>query len=214
MLTPGVHEMTLDSGQRYTIAIPEGYTGTEPVPLVMALHYGGTVTPFYGRGVLEGLVEPALHELGAIIVAPDAGAGAWASEAGEAIVLDLMDEIEATYNINLGKTLLTGYSMGGMGTWYIGGRNQERFTAVLPIAGRPQDDTTELDWMIPLYIIHSRDDELIGVEPTETAVQQLRFHGSQVELIIVEGITHYETNRFIGPLHEAVPWIRRVWEDQ
>jgi predicted peptidase len=212
MLEPGIHEITLDNGQRYTIAIPVGYTGAMPVPLVMALHYGGTVTPFFGRGVLAGLVEPALRELGAIIVAPDASAGAWASEAGETAVLDLMDTIEAEYNIDLGKTLLTGYSMGGMGTWYIGGRNQERFTAVLPIAGRPQADTAEMDWLIPLYIIHSQDDELIDVEPTETAVKQLRFHGADVELVVVKGISHYEANRFIGPLHEAIPWIKQVWQ--
>ena len=214
MLESGIHEMSLDNGQRYTIAIPESYTGAEPVPLIIALHYGGTVTPFYGRGVLEGLVEPALRELGAIIVAPDASVEPWASEAGEAAVLQVMDEIEAAYNIDLARTLLTGYSMGGMGSWYIGGRNQERFTAVLPIAGRPQADTTEIDWMIPLYVIHSRDDELIDIAPTETAVSQLRFHGAEVELVVVEGISHYETSRFVGALHEAIPWIEQVWRDQ
>jgi predicted peptidase len=211
MITSGIHQMTLDNGQRYTIAIPDGYTGAMPVPLVIALHYGGTVTPFYGRGVLEGLVEPALRDLGAIIVAPDASSGVWASEAGETAVLHLMDEIEAMHNIALGKTLLTGYSMGGMGSWYIGGRNQERFTAVLPIAGRPQADTIEIDWMIPLYVIHSEDDELIDIEPTKTAVTQLLFHGATVELIIVEGITHYQTDRFIKPLQEVIPWIKQVW---
>ena len=214
MLAAGIHEVTMDNGQRYTIAIPDGYTGAEAVPLVMALHYGGTVTPFYGRGILEGLVEPALRDLGAIIVAPDASAGTWASEAGEAVVLQLMDEIKAQYNIDLSRTLLTGYSMGGMGSWYIGGRNQEWFTAVLPMAGRPQADTTEIDWLIPLYVIHSRDDELIDVVPTETAVAQLSFDGAEVELVILEGITHYETNRFMGALHEAVPWIEQVWREQ
>jgi predicted peptidase len=217
MIAPGIHEMTLANGQRYTIAIPAGYTGAEPVPLVMALHYSGTVTPFFGRGVLEGLVEPALRDLGAIIVAPDAaasnaGAGAWATEAGEAVVLHLMDEMEATYNIDPAKTLLTGYSMGGMGSWYIGGRNQERFTAVLPMAGRPQADTTEIDWMIPLYVIHSRDDGLIDVGPTETAVGQLRWQGADVEFVVLEGVTHYDTELFVEPLREAVPWIERVWQ--
>ena len=218
MLAPGIHELTLDNGQRYTIAIPAGYTGAEPVPLVMALHYGGTVTPFYGRGLLEGLVEPALRDLGAIIVAPDAAASnaggvAWATPEGETVVLHVMDVIEAEYNIDLGKTLLTGYSMGGMGSWYIGGRNQERFTAVLPMAGRPQSDSVEIDWMIPMYIIHSRDDELIDVGPTETAVSQLRFHGATIELVIVDGITHYETNRFMEPLRDAIPWIEQAWSE-
>jgi predicted peptidase len=212
MLAPGIYQQTLDdSGQRYTIAIPEGYTGEQPVPLVMALHYSGTVTPFFGRGILEGLIEPALRDLGAIIVAPDASAGPWASPKGEESVLHVLDAIETEYNIDPGKILLTGYSMGGMGSWYIGGRNQERFTAVLPIAGRPQTDTTEIDWMIPLYIIHSRADELIDIAPTETAVSQLQLQGAEVELVIVDGITHYETNRFVEPLQTAVPWIKQAW---
>ena len=74
--TPGYHELTLpDAGRRYTLVIPAGYTGQEAVPLVVSLHYGGGGTPFYGRGLLESLIEPALRELGAILVAPDSAAG-------------------------------------------------------------------------------------------------------------------------------------------
>ena len=69
---PGVHQLTLPltGGRelRYTLLVPEG-GGTRP--LVLALHYGGEVTPFYGRGILELLVAPALAELGAVIAAPE-----------------------------------------------------------------------------------------------------------------------------------------------
>src|SRR5262249_58742161 len=57
---PGVHEGTasLPGGGtlRYTLSVPEGYDSKRPVPLVVALHYGGDVTPFYGRGMIDGLV--------------------------------------------------------------------------------------------------------------------------------------------------------------
>src|SRR4051794_14700248 len=72
---PGIHELTLSAAGReaaYTVLVPQGYRRDRPAPLVLALHFGGKITPFYGRNVLEILVAPALAELGAIIVAPDA----------------------------------------------------------------------------------------------------------------------------------------------
>src|SRR5206468_3374899 len=72
----GVRELTtrLPDGMivRYTISVPEGYDPKKPVPLVIALHYAGRVEPFYGHGILDGLVGPAFAGLGAIVVAPDA----------------------------------------------------------------------------------------------------------------------------------------------
>lgn len=68
---PTIRQEVLEPGRLYTLAIPASYTGDESVPLVLALHYGGHGAPYFGRGVLTGLVEPALRELEAIIVAPD-----------------------------------------------------------------------------------------------------------------------------------------------
>src|SRR5215471_2283877 len=52
----GVHQQTVktpDGEQlRYTISVPAGYDGKTPVPVVMALHYAGDVTPFYGGAML------------------------------------------------------------------------------------------------------------------------------------------------------------------
>ena len=126
--TPGIYEMTLpDVERRYTLVIPDGYTEQSPAPLIVSLHYGGEVTPFYGRGLLDSLIEPVLRDLGAIIVAPDSAAGNWTNPASEQHVLELMDFIEAHYNIDTNKTLLTGYSMGAGGTWYLTPRHSDRF---------------------------------------------------------------------------------------
>ena len=211
---PGTYEMTLpDGGGRYTLVIPDGYTGEEPAPLVVSLHYGGEVTPFYGRGLLDSLIEPVLRELDAIIVAPDSAADNWANPVAEQHVLGLMDHIEAHYNIDSDKTLLTGYSMGAMGTWYLAPRHPERFKAALPMSGRPQSDSTTLDWQTPMYIIHSTADELIPLELTETAVKQLQAKGASIDLVVVDEITHFEWSRFQPHLRAAIPWIHEAWDD-
>jgi predicted peptidase len=211
---PGIFQMTLPgSERRYTLAIPDGYTGQEPTPLIVSLHYGGEVTPFYGRGLLQSLIEPALRELGAIIVAPDSVAGNWANPTSEQHVLELLDYIETHYNIDTSKTLLTGYSMGGGGTWYLAPRHPKRFKGALAMAGRPQADSTTFDWKTPMYLISSAADEVVPLELTQTTVERLQSQGASVEFVVVEQITHYEIPRYGPHLRAAIPWIQRVWAE-
>jgi predicted peptidase len=210
--SPGTHQLTLPgNGRRYTLSIPEGYTGEEPVPLVLSLHYGGEVTAWHGRGLLDTLIAPALRELGAVIVAPDSAARGWVNSEAERHVLELLDHVTAHLNIDTERMLITGYSMGGMGTWYLAPRHAERFAAAIPMAGRPGSDIASMDWRIPTYVIHSAADELIPLEPTASAVEVLRAQGAPIELVVAEGITHFEMARFQPHLAAAVPWIRQVW---
>src|SRR3954468_1352684 len=91
LLSPGVHEQTaaLPGGGtlRYTISVPGGYDPEEQVPLVVALHDGGEVTPFCGRGMVDGLVGPAFADLGAVIVAPDSLGDDWTTDENEQAVV-------------------------------------------------------------------------------------------------------------------------------
>jgi poly(3-hydroxybutyrate) depolymerase len=217
--TPGIHERTIPGpdGQplRFTLAVPAGYEGTRAVPLVMALHYGGnSFPPFYGRGVLELLVQPALEPLGAIIVAPDAADPGWFDEDDEARVLHLLDHVLASFAIDRKRVLCTGYSMGGAGTWYLVGRHPARFTAAIPIAGRPPsgEGAPAGPWKVPLHAIHSRRDELIPLAATEAHIATLRAQGADVQLLIVEDLTHFQTERFVDPLRQLLPWLAQVWK--
>ena len=210
-----VREHVLQPGnRRYTLALPADYTGDHPAPLVLALHYGGQVTPYYGRGLLAGLVEPALRGLEAIIVAPDCPIVTtdWTHPDSETYVLELLDHIQATYAIDAQRMLITGYSMGGIGTWYLAALHQKRFAAALPMAAHPPKTAVDVDWRIPLHIIHSRRDELFPLEPVEATVDQLKAKGVAIALVVLDNITHYETHRFVEPLREAIPWIERAWQ--
>ena len=195
---------------RYTISLPRGYDKQKPVPLVMALHYGGNVTPFYGRGVIEGLVGPAFADLGAIIVAPDAqGDSPWTSEKNEQAVIWLTQNVMKTHSINPKKIVLTGFSMGGEGTWYIGSRHQDLFTAAIPVAGRPAGGK---DWKIPVYAIHSRKDEVVPIGPAEEHVKALKAKGASVEWKVLTDLTHFETARYQDALRQAAGWLQQSWK--
>src|SRR5437868_6367767 len=71
---------TLPTGEslRYSVSVPRSYDPGKPAPLIVALHYGydgSAPSPFTGGDMIQELVEPALGDLGAVIVAPDALGG-------------------------------------------------------------------------------------------------------------------------------------------
>ncbi len=214
-LPPGLHPLTIRDREgrelRFTISIPEGYSAKKPTPLILALHYGGRVTPFYGGGMIQILVEPALAELDAIIVAPDAVVRGWRNEPNEKAVLHILKLVENQFNIDHKKTLVTGFSMGAAGTWHFSAHHHRRFSAAIPISGRVPDN---LNCRLPTYVIHSRDDGLIPLDAVEESVEKLKSKGCSVHLEVVEGIPHFQTGRFVQPFKQTVPWIRKVWKQQ
>ncbi len=212
--SPGVYEETAlmlpGKPLRYTILVPHGYDGTTPRPLVVALHYSGEVKPFFGRGMIDSLIKPAFESLGAIAVAPDAlDGGNWTTTANEKAVLWLTRCVMKSYAVDPKKVLLTGFSMGGQGTWFLAGRHQELFKAAIPISGEPTG--VPVSWSIPLYVIHSSNDEVMPLAATEKYVTDLKGRGGSVELKVVNGVGHYQTGKFARPLRETVPWLKRVW---
>ena len=208
---PGVYPIEIDATHRYTLFIPENYTAEKAVPLVLALHYGGHGAPFYGKFILTDMVEPALRELGAIIVSPDCPASDWTQPESEEYVIDLLEDIQANHNIDDEKVLVTGYSLGGMGTWHFAASHPEIFAAAVVMAGMPPANALEIDWHVPLYVIHGRNDEVLPIDPTLSAVAQLQSQGEHIKLKILEGVTHYETHLFVNELRSTIPWIEENW---
>lgn len=208
---PGIYNRVLSPDQRYTLLIPTGYNAGQPAPLILSLHYGGIVVPYYGSRLLEVLVSPALEDLGAIIVAPEAVAQGWDNAESEKQVLDLIREIKANYAIDESKTLVTGFSLGGRGAWYLAARHPDVFRAAIPISASPEEDATEVNWQVPLLVIHSVADEVVAFEPVETTVRALKEVDVQIEMIVVQDVTHYQVELFVEPLRAALPWIRKAW---
>jgi predicted peptidase len=210
--SPGVHTDAFHRKEGatvpYTIMIPSDYAQGKRVPLVLALHFGGEPRGA-GRSMMQLLIRPALGELGAIVVAPDSIAGRWDSPQNVEGVNALLAAVERSYTIDPKRQVVTGFSMGGAGTWYWADKYPNRFSAAVPIAGRPSGDAGS--WRVPVFAIHSRDDQIVPIGPTIERIAELKARGVNAELLEVQGITHFETNRFAPSLQKAVPWLTEVW---
>jgi predicted peptidase len=218
VITPGLHSQQLPRADeptiRYAISIPPDYSPSTPVPLILALHFGvrGQDAAGAGGDVVQILVGPALAELGAIVVAPDSVRGDWSSTENEKAVNALLDTVLARYSIDKKKVAVTGYSMGGSGSWHFAEKFPDRFSAAIPVAGRPPASAS--GWRLPVLAIHSRDDQVAPFDPTEARIAELQKAGVNAKLIALTGITHYQTNRFKDALRRAVPWLREVWRQE
>jgi len=213
--SPGIHELVFERPNekplRYAVSLPE--RRKEARPLVLSLHYAGHGAAYYGKGMLESLVEPALRDLDAVIVAPDCPSQSWTTKESEEAVLALLDFVAATYRTDPERVVVTGYSMGGMGTWHLVSRHPERFSAAIPMAGAPRDADLDAVARTPLYAIHSRIDEVVPLTPTRDAVARLRKAGARAELVLVD-IPHYHTARFEPYLEKAAEWLREIWGEK
>jgi predicted peptidase len=215
-LTPGLDTLELtrtdEPAIRYTISIPRGYSYAAPVPLILALHFGvrGGDAAGAGANVMNSLIAPALADLGAIIVAPDSVRGNWSSPENEKAVNALLDMLLANYAIDQKKVVVTGYSMGGAGAWHLADKFPERFSAAIPVAGRPPESAA--GWRIPVFAVHSRADENAPFEPTEARIAELQKAGVNARLVPLNGISHYEIHRFRDALRRAIPWLWGVWK--
>lgn len=217
VLSAGTHQQTvsLPTGEslRYTIFIPPNLKPNKSVPLIVTLHYGylPTKTPFWGGDFMNDLTKPAFENFNAIIVAPDSMRWeTWNTPTNEQAVRWLTQSIVKSYKIKRQKILLCGFSMGARGTWYLGGRLQDLFTAAILVAGKPFDD--HIKWKIPLSVIHSKKDNVYAWEFTQRYLEKIKSEGAQVEITVLEDAQHHEVEKYINPLKQTQNWLNKIWK--
>lgn len=135
--------------QGYSIYLPPGYDASKQYPLMVVLH-GGSANGHLFLGVVLGnnmnWKEYDLHlwdELTPrfkpdwIVVAPDGFGQVMWRWMGEQDVLDVIDDVQRHYNVDVDRIVLGGLSNGGIGAYNVGMRHAWRFAAVMAIAGAP-----------------------------------------------------------------------------
>ena len=157
---PGFHLRSLatDHGPRkYTVYVPADYDGQKEFPAVLFLHGAGERGD---DGVVPSQVGigPAIVQrpggLPAIVVFPQART-TWkgGSEDSEA-ALQALEDVIKNYKVDAKRIILTGLSMGGMGSWDMAALHPNRFAAVVPVCGpgRPEDGARLKDLPIRAYV--------------------------------------------------------------
>jgi len=134
-------------GLRYTVALPNSYDSRSgPVPMILALHYGGIAHESYGREFLQILVHPAMLALDAVMVAPVVPVvnGGWTHQTSETAVMALIEKMKSDFDIDSQRVAVTGYSLGGIGAWHYAAHFPEIFSVAIPVSGMPTSESLEI----------------------------------------------------------------------
>ena len=212
-VTETVFELAGGQEMLYAISLPAGYDGSsgDPRPLILALHPGGRAR-YYGSDFMRQIVDPALRGWGAVIVAPDVPSRSWANEDSEQAVLALLDDVLENHTIDRTRILVTGFSMGGRGTWYMATRHADFFTGAIAMAASRGDDSLDGLGAMPVHLIHSPDDEVVPYGPAAATAQLLAERGHPVQMIRLAGASHYMMGDYVAPLRAAGEWMKEQWQ--
>jgi predicted peptidase len=195
----------------YAVSVPAGYDPATPHPLILALHPGGAQGSYYGSRNMRTIFEPALRGLNAVVVAPDAPTRRWATDVSDRGVMALLNQILDEYTIDRARILVTGFSLGGRGTWFFATRHPDFFTGAIPIAGRPGDDPLDALGGMPVHVIHSRADDVVPFGPAEEAARQLEEAGGTVAFTALDRVGHYAMGGYVRSLRDAGDWMLEQW---
>lgn len=195
---------------RYGLAVPQDYEPSRPRPLVLALHPGGGGSPFYGDGFMRSIFLPGLRSLAPIVIAPDVPARTWVDSRSAQAVLALVDAALDEFAVDRQRVLVVGFSLGGAGTWHLSARHPRRFTGAIVIAGRTEESLENLA-IVPTYVIHSRDDEVVPFAQAEERALALGKMGRPVRLDALSGVGHYNMGAYVDALERGGRWMREQW---
>ena len=210
-LSSGIHLQKF-AGQYSTIYIPHRYTLGEKVPLVLLLHWGGKKYRYVGREILELFGLPVFSEMEAVIIAPDRKRRHWATPKSLKDLENLVEFMDQNFNLDPNRRVVTGFSEGGLGVWYLGAENPSLFACGVSSASPIPDHIDGTTWTFPVFSLHGQFDELIPHDVNFTRAQELKNAGAPVEFETIEGAMHADLRRYSSAARKVTAWVKKVWE--
>lgn len=184
--------MTKNLKCNYLLFLPDSY-GEEKKswPLMLFLHGAGE------RGNDLQLVKkhgpPKIVEkqkdFPFIVVSPQCPKELWWDEKLD-VLIHLLDEIVAKYDVDEERVYLTGLSMGGYGTWALGARYAERFAAIAPICGGGTLHMVLKLNEVPIWAFHGAKDQVVPLEESERMVKMINKRGGNAKLTVYPEAGH------------------------
>ena len=174
-LRPGGHTRSLEVHKRtrtYLVYVPKSYDATNPVPLILAFHGGGSNAEQMVR--FCGLNELA-DKAGFLVVYPN-GTGrvktaltwnggnccgyAMQNQVDDvAFVKALLDDLEKNANIDAKRIYATGMSNGAIMAYRLASELSDRIAAIAPVAGPMGSESCNPKRPVPVIHFHGTDDE-------------------------------------------------------
>ena len=207
------------------------YVPKKPTGIVFLLHGlgggGGQLMPHYEQWAERSgliLAAPSARKLGKVKNEDWSSTAEslqhWWSYRPDGFVLSALSVLKREFPINEDRVYLSGYSMGGFGTWNLGLRYPDRFAAAAPIAGGISQHEYQIERddklralvanasQLPFYIVHGEADQTVSVDHDRKTRAQLQKLGYEHEYREISGAGHILDVRAGSPLMKGIQaWL-------
>ena len=177
---------------KYLLSYPDGFDKSQKYPLVIFLHGAGTVsdtTEILRTNSCFLNICKNQTERGYVVLAPLCHATNWNELMGT--LIKLVDSTRQLEFIDIKRVHLTGNSMGGYGTWMLGGLRPDWFASLMPVCGGSMVWHARATLKnVPIRAFHGlRDDDVDPIESLE-ACKAVNRNGGYAELILFPDLSH------------------------
>jgi predicted peptidase len=215
-----VREVTNTTGKhKYGAFIPRDYTSAKKYPTIIFLHGIGE-SGNDGRKCTTVGIGPAIAKRNGdfpfIVLFPQNGWD-WTSEESGQLVIDVLEDAQRQYAIDAERVSLSGLSSGGKGTWALGARFRDRFSALVPMGSYAYEDAVPKLKNMPVWALHNSGDFIVPVGGTRKMVKLLKEQGDDVKYTEYGAVGHncwdaaYDQGELFRWLQEQRRRPRTAW---
>lgn len=203
-----------ETNQPYAIYIPENFDESKKYPLVVFLHGAMSnhrlgLRRAFGEGNKQGpefgtpgfvppqndlevtRFYPELKNVDYIVVAPFARGTAGYQGIPEQDIFDMLADVKSKFSIDEDRMYLTGLSMGGGGTLWVGLTHPDMWAAIAPVCPAPPEGTDKMAmnaFNIPVHLFVGDRDGLMTT--ADAWKENFESNGVDVKYIVYPGIAH------------------------
>ena len=198
VLAPGQHSqsfkktITKNLSCEYLLFLPEGYSKhKDGWPMILFLHGAGERGSDLNKVKIHGppKIVDKQKDFPFIVVSPQCPEDGWWTDKVE-VLIHLMDDIVARYNVDTERIYLTGLSMGGYGSWALAAEYPERFAAVAPICGGGNRIMAFRLKDVPVWAFHGAKDPVVPLKQSEEMVNAIKELGGNAKLTVYPNAGH------------------------
>lgn len=188
-----LRSLTNASGEhKYSVFIPRDYTPDRKYPAIVFLHGIGE-SGRDGKKCTTVGIGPAIARRNGdfpfIVLFPQNGWD-WTTAESDRLVMDILNDAMKYYSIDPDRVSLTGLSSGGLGTWVLGARHPQQWSALVPMGSYPSYDDVPRLTGIPIWALHNSGDPIVPCGGTRQMYQRIRQAGGNIRYTEFEAFGH------------------------
>ncbi len=179
-----------EGDHKYVVFVPEGEPPQEGWPVILFLHGAGERGTDGRRQLSVGLgplVKLRAATFPAVVVFPQSEnldgpiLRSWSPDSPDGRrALAILAAVERDYPTNPTQRVLTGWSMGGVGTWGMAAADPDRWSAVVPVSGGGNPELAPQLTDVPIWAFHGDEDQIVSVAGTREMVRAVREAGGHI----------------------------------